>query len=110
MSKTKLKAIEEIKIHASLKTAIEEQQSRVWRLRNLIECVRQAADSSEDIEDFGAAISGLQDYADDIHMTLDAGEIGKRATSIEEERRGAGMRAAIEAACSTDVEDVLTRQ
>jgi hypothetical protein len=39
--------------------AIEEQQSRVWRLRNLIECVRNAGDSSDEVDDFGAAISGL---------------------------------------------------
>jgi hypothetical protein len=88
----------------------EEQQARVWPLRNLIECARQAADSSEDVEDFGAAISGLQDYADDFHTMLDAGEIAKRANAIEKERQDADMRTAIEAAGSTDIEDVLTRQ
>jgi hypothetical protein len=68
-----------------VKQAIEEQQARVWRLRNLIECVRLAADSSDEIDDFGAAISGLQDYADDTCTALDAGAIAERAAAIREE-------------------------
>jgi hypothetical protein len=35
------------------------------RLRNLIECVRNATDSSDDVEDFGAAVSGSKDHAVD---------------------------------------------
>jgi hypothetical protein len=85
MSKTKSKTIEEIILPESVKEAIEEQQTRVWRLRNLIECVRNAADSSDDIDDFGAAISGLQDYADETHLALDVGVIAKRAAAIQEE-------------------------
>jgi hypothetical protein len=68
-------------------------------LRNFIECVRTVADSSEDIDDFGAAITGLQDYADDTAMALDAGAIAQRAVAIEREE-AAVLR--LEAA-STDV-------
>jgi hypothetical protein len=99
MSKSKSKPIEEITLPESVKKAIEEQQSRVWRLRNLIECVRIVADSSEDIDDFGAAITGLQNYADDTAMALDAGAIAQRAVAIEREE-AAVLR--LEAA-STDV-------
>jgi hypothetical protein len=70
-----------------VQNAIAEQQARVWRLRNLIECVRLAADSQDEIDDFGAAISGLQDYADDTCTALDAGTIAERAASIKEEAR-----------------------
>jgi hypothetical protein len=70
-----------------VKQAIEEQQARVWRLRNLIACVRIVAESSEDVDDFGAAISGLQDYANETHMALDAGAIAERAAAIREEMR-----------------------
>lgn len=84
--------------------AIEEQQARVWRLRNLVECVRNASDSSEDIEDFSAAINGLQDYAEDIHMTLDAGTIVERAQAIEKEEQETATRAAVGAGGNSDVE------
>jgi hypothetical protein len=111
MSKTKFKAIEEITLPDSVKKAIEEQQARVWRLRNLIECVRKAADSSDDVEDFGAAITGLQDYADDTAMALDAGAIAQRAIAIEEQERQAAIRGAVEGGASAaDVEDIPTRQ
>jgi hypothetical protein len=85
MSKTKPKAIEGITLPESVKKAIEEQQARVWRLRNLIEYVRNASDSSDDVEDFGAALSGLQDYADATAMALDAGAIAQRAEASESE-------------------------
>jgi hypothetical protein len=86
MSNTK--TIEKIALPASLRQAIGEQQDRVWRLRNLIECVRNTADSSEDVEDFGAAITGLQDYADDTFYALDAGAVAERAHAIDEKFTG----------------------
>jgi hypothetical protein len=101
MSKTKSKAIEEITLRESVKKAIEEQQARVWRLRNLIQCVRNVADA-QDCEDFGAAISGLQDYANDTCSALDAGAIAERAQAIEEEERHDRIRAAREAEASAD--------
>ncbi len=95
----------------SVKAAIEEQQHRVWRLHSLIECVRVVAESPEDIEDFGAAISGLKDYAHETFMALDTGAIVERAQAIEDEERGAGIRAAVAAGGSAaDVEDIPTRQ
>jgi hypothetical protein len=111
MSKTKSKAVEEIALPESVKKAIEEQQARVWRLRNLIECVRNVAESSNEIDDFGAAISGLQDYAEDIHMALDAGEVSQRAEAIEREEQGAARMAALQAGDTTaEAEDTSIRQ
>jgi hypothetical protein len=72
---------------APVLTAIEERQERIWRLRNLIACVRAAADSPDDVDDFGAAISGLQDSADDTHMALDAEAIAERGAAIRQEER-----------------------
>jgi len=111
MSKSKTKDIQEISLPETVKTAIEEQQACVWRLRNLIACVRNAPDSSDDVEDFGTAISGLQDYADDTTLALDAGEIAQRAQAIEEEERHAAIRAAMETGDSAaDVEVTSPRQ
>jgi hypothetical protein len=106
MSKVKTKAAEEITLRESVKAAIEEQQARVWRLRNLIECVRQAADSSDDVEDFGAAITGLQDYANDTYYALDAGIILQRAQMIEEEERHAVVLAAREAGAARELAEL----
>jgi hypothetical protein len=52
----------------------------------------------DEVEDFGAAISGLQDYADEIHMALDVGTITQRARSIDEEEQDAAARAVVQAA------------
>ena len=56
---------------------VTELQSRVWRLRSLIQCVREA--DHEQLEDYEAALSGLVDYADDIHLAMDVGTIAERA-------------------------------
>src|SRR5262245_56347413 len=61
-----------------LKDALNEQQRRVWRLRNMIEAVNRAGEGGE-VEDISAALDGATDYADLIHMDLDAGALMKRA-------------------------------
>jgi hypothetical protein len=57
-------------------------QSRVWRLRNLIQCVRET--DATQIEDRDAALSGLVEYADSIYREMDAGLIAERAVALRE--------------------------
>jgi hypothetical protein len=67
-----------------LKGAIDEQQTRVWRLRNLIDAVNRASEGGE-VEDIEAALSAAVDYADRIHSDLDAGALAERALALEAE-------------------------
>ena len=76
-----------------LRAAIEEQQTRVWRLHSLIECVREA--SEMELEDLSAAISGLQDLAAEIHLALDVETLAQRAEEITDTK---ARRARIESA------------
>jgi hypothetical protein len=69
-----------------VRDAVSEQQARVRRLRNLIECVRYV--DREQIDDYEAAISGLVDYADDIHLALDVGTVAERAETLRAESHG----------------------
>ena len=85
MNKAKTKAAQEITLSESVKEAIEEQQARVGRLRGLIDCVREASGSENDLEDLSGAIGGLGDFADEIHSALDVEEIMKRARYFQEE-------------------------
>jgi hypothetical protein len=62
--------------------AVTELQSRVWRLRNLIQCVRET--DTEQVEDFEAAMSGLVDLADEIYNDMDAELVAERAAAIQE--------------------------
>lgn len=63
--------------------ATDEQQDRVWRLRALIQCVREA--DWELVDDSEAALDGLADYASSIHLALDAGALKERAKQLEED-------------------------
>jgi hypothetical protein len=49
MSKKTSMATGQPALPESVKDAIEEQQSRLWRLHSLIECIRVISDSSEDV-------------------------------------------------------------
>ncbi len=53
----------------NLGSAVQEQQCRVWRLRALIECMREGQGSGA-VDDLEAAIEGCADYADSIHLAL----------------------------------------
>lgn len=70
----------------SLQEAIDEQQTRVWRLRSLIECVSVVGDGGRGIDDPDAAIEGLVDYADAIHSALDFEALTKRAGELAREK------------------------
>lgn len=70
---------------SGLKEALDEQQRRVWRLRNMIEAVNRAGEGGE-VEDIEAALAGATDYADLIHTDLDADALTKRAKDIEAEK------------------------
>jgi len=79
-----------ITLHEAVRMAIEEQERRVWCLRNLIECVQLATREGGEPTDLEAAHAGLLDLADAIHRALDVGAIAQRATEIDaEERRDA---------------------
>lgn len=67
-----------------LRGAIDEQQTRVWRLRNLIEAVNRASEGGA-VEDIEAALSAAVDYADRIHSDLDAQALAERAAALEAE-------------------------
>ncbi len=69
-----------------IRDAVAEQQDRVWRLRNLISCVREA--NREQVDDYEAALSGLVDLADEIHLALDTGALAQRAEALRGESRG----------------------
>jgi hypothetical protein len=69
-----------------IRDAVSEQQDRVWRLRNLISCVREA--NRDMVKDFEAALSGLVDYADDIHVALDTQVVAERAETLRAESHG----------------------
>jgi len=65
------------------KEAIGEQQSRLWRLKSLIECVGiDTEGSSNRCEDHSAALDGLADYANAIHGDLDATLVAERAAEL----------------------------
>jgi hypothetical protein len=101
MSKNTSAVIGQCILPGSVKDAIEEQQSRVWRLHSLIECIRVISDSSEEVQDFGAAISVVLELADSIHSALDVGTIAERAKAIEEENEeDDASRAVVRAAIS----------
>ena len=74
------------------------RSSRVWRLHSLIECIRVSSDSSEDVQDFGAAISGVLELANSIHLALDVEVIAERAKAIEAEEQDDAARAVVQAA------------
>jgi hypothetical protein len=69
-----------------IRDAVAEQQNRVWRLRNLISCVREA--NRDLVDDYEAALSGLVDLADDIHLGLDTGVLAARAAALQMETQG----------------------
>ena len=66
-----------------VRDAVSEQQDRVWRLRNLIECIRYV--DREQVDDYEAALSGLVEYAADIHSALDVGTVAERAEALRTE-------------------------
>ena len=47
--------------------AIQEQQSRVWRLRSLLDVLYTAVANNASIDDEEAALSALIEYAEEIH-------------------------------------------
>lgn len=75
-------------LHPSVAAAIHEQQERVWRLRNLLDALRGAIIGGANLEDEEAALDGLIEYADQIHLAMDAGPITERATWLDQLERG----------------------
>lgn len=80
-----------------LTVAIEEQQTAVWKLYALLECVTMALDANApyDVEDADAALHAVLDLAREIHLRLDAGAIAQRAAAIQapsDDRPPAGPR------------------
>jgi hypothetical protein len=65
-------------IPAPLAQAIDDQQTRVWQLRNLIEAVN-LANRGEDLE---AALDALIALADETHLALDKESLEKKAEEI----------------------------
>lgn len=81
-------------LRPSVMTAIEEQQTKVWRLRSLLDVLREAIREDHGVEDAGAAIDALVEYADQIHMALDVDTIKARAAELEDEKRQKAEREA----------------
>jgi len=67
--------------------AVEEQQTKVWRLRSLLDVLREAVREDHDVEDSGAAVDALVEYADQIHLALDESALKARAAELENEKR-----------------------
>jgi hypothetical protein len=74
-------------IPVGLSLAIQEQQARMWKLRSLLDAVCSALQNGN-VEDEGAAVQGLIDYADEIHGSLDVGALKQRAEAIMEDDSG----------------------
>jgi hypothetical protein len=72
--------------------ALEEQQTRVWRLRNLLDTLCIAVRDGWILDDGEAAIQGLVDYADGIHLALDVDLLKERGAEIAEERARKGKQ------------------
>ena len=67
--------------------AIEEQQSRVWRLRSLLGMALRAeiGDAATILADQEAVLEGLLEYADEVHLALDIALLKDRAAQIAQE-------------------------
>ena len=76
-----------IALHPSVVTAIEEQQTRVWRLRSLMDATLKAIIAGSEPEDMDATLCALIDYADTVHLALDTEIIVARAVELEEDKR-----------------------
>ena len=76
-----------------IREAVEEQQRRVWALRSLIECYREAIDAGQ-CSDAIAAGDGLVDLAGSIHSALDQQRVAERGLEIESELQWAREREA----------------
>lgn len=76
---------------AHIEAEIDQTQSRVWHLRNLIAAVAEsmAEGAQGTFEDPLAAMIGLVEFADTIHNDLDAGEIARRAAGRQLEEQEA---------------------
>jgi hypothetical protein len=70
---------------AALADTIGDQQARVFRLCNLIQCVASSAEGGPDCDDLRAAMDGLNDYARSIGRDLDSEVIVQHA--LENENR-----------------------
>lgn len=68
-------------------TAIEEQQTRVWRLRSLLDVFREAVIDGDNIDDKEAALDALIELADEVYKALDTESIASRAAEFEDEKR-----------------------
>lgn len=79
---------------SALREALDEQQTSVWHLRSLIQCVAEATagGAGAPIDDPLAAMLGLVDLADAIHNAADSETVLQRVAEIqadaEREERG----------------------
>jgi hypothetical protein len=55
-------------------------------LRSLIQCVGECSEGNNDCDDLRAAVNGLADYAESIHLDLDPEDVVKRAMAAKEDR------------------------
>jgi hypothetical protein len=76
---------------AALADTIGDQQTRIFRLCSLIQCVASSAEGSPDCDDLRAAMDGLNDYGRSIGRDLDSEVIIQRALECENRWTEDGM-------------------